>query len=71
MQIDASAFGLEGPATVVNGTSTAGLTGDVLFYQTTTGRVFFHEGTSDTLTWFASLGGTYPATLDATDFVLV
>ncbi|RJF87997.1 calcium-binding protein [Oleomonas cavernae] len=70
--LDADVFGLAaGPVTVVNGTSAVGLVGDVFFYQTNTGRIFFHDGDADTLTRFASLGSDRPASLDAGDFVLV
>lgn len=72
IDLNAAAFGLAaGPVTVVNGTSSLGLSGDVLFYQTNSGRLYFHDGDTDALTLFAGLGSNHPASLDATDFVLV
>lgn len=70
--LDAVVFGLAaGPVTVVNGTSAQGLSGDVLFYQTNTGRLYFHDGETDSLTRFASLGSDHPASLASGDFILV
>lgn len=55
---------------LVNDASKAGLTGDVLFYQTTSGRLYFHDGATDALTQIAVLTNV-PASLDLTDFNLV
>ncbi|RJF87999.1 calcium-binding protein [Oleomonas cavernae] len=72
IDLNATGFGLAvGPVTVVNGTSSQGLSGDVLFYQTNTGRLYFHDGDTEALTLFASFGTARPAGLSDTDFVLV
>lgn len=70
ISIDRFAFGTTAPTlTVVNGTSGDAITGDAVFYQTSTGRLFFHDGESDSLVFFASLE-TNPATVSASDFIL-
>lgn len=72
LQIKLTGFGVTGLETVdiLTGTSTAGLTGNVLFYESTTGKLYFHDGDSDVLTQFATLT-TRPADLDIGDFALV
>lgn len=70
ISLDSAAFGLAGPLSIINGTSAHGLAGDTLFYQTSTGRLYFHDGDSDALTLFASLGSNRPVSLDASDFIL-
>lgn len=62
--------GLGPIASVVNAASKAGLTGDVLFYQTTSGRLYFHDSATDSLTQIAVLTN-HPGSLDLTDFNLV
>lgn len=68
--IDLDAFGIDslGDLTVVNGTSAVGLTGDVLFYQTNTARLYFHDGDTGEMTRFATLG-IKPADLALSDFL--
>ncbi|MCF4164868.1 hypothetical protein L2U69_04345 [Zavarzinia compransoris] len=72
MQIDRAAFGLDAssPVAVGNGTATNGLTGDMFFYQTNMGRLYWHDADTGQLTYLASLE-TMPAALDLTDFVFV
>lgn len=72
LQIKVRGFGVDVGETVdiVTGTSTDGLVGNVLFYQSTTARLYFHDGESGVLTQFAALV-TKPASLDAGDFELL
>jgi Ca2+-binding RTX toxin-like protein len=72
IQLDRAGFGLSpsDSLALVNGTDATGLSGDTLFYETTSGLLYWHDGDSDTLTAFARLATT-PASLDLADFALV
>lgn len=63
-------LGIEETVTVVNGTSTAGLEGDLLFYHTGNGRLYFHEGDTGDLSLFALITNK-PASLSLSDFTLI
>ncbi|MCF4165232.1 hypothetical protein L2U69_06215 [Zavarzinia compransoris] len=72
IRIDKAGFGLDpaDPVGLVVADSSAGLSGDTLFYNTNNGVIYFHDGDTDTLTAFARLLDV-PASVAMSDFVFV
>lgn len=70
--LDTAAFGLgDAPSRILNGTAFDPATDLSLFYQTSTGRLYFHEVETGTLTLLANLGSDRPNYMGASDFVLI